>query len=58
MNDTLEATTKITGSLIQENNANMGYISQPKDAFYQSTTSSVTGALRICLPTHGTADMV
>lgn len=49
---------KVTGSIIQEDSAQMGYIAHPKGAFYRGSTNSVTGAFRICLPTHGAADMM
>jgi hypothetical protein len=57
-NDTLSSTLKVTGSLIYENNSSSGYIPFPKGAMYQTTASTVTGAIKIKLPTHGTADMM
>ena len=57
-NDTLSSTLKVTGSVIYENNTSSGYIPFPKGAMYQTTTSGVTGAIKIKLPTHGTSDMM
>ncbi|MDA3854634.1 MAG: tail fiber domain-containing protein, partial [Candidatus Woesearchaeota archaeon] len=56
--DSLISTTKITGSLIHEDNTAMGYITHPKGGYYQTSTSSISGAIRICLPTYRVADML
>ena len=57
-NDTLSSTLKVTGSIIHEFNTSGGYIARPKGAQYVTTTSTVTGAIKIKLPTHGTDDML
>ena len=57
-NDTLSSTLKVTGSIIHEYNSAGGYIARPKGAQYQTTAGNITGAIKIKLPTHGTADML
>ena len=57
-NDTLSSTLKVTGSIIHEYNSAGGYIARPKGAQFVTGSSSYTGAWKIKLPTHGTADML
>jgi len=57
VNDTLTATMKVTGSIIWEHNSAVGYIAFPKGAALNGG-SSETGAIRINMPTSGTADMI
>ena len=55
---TLSSTLKVTGSIIHEYNSNGGYIARPKGAQYVTSSNLHTGAIKIKLPTHGTADMM
>lgn len=56
--NTLTGTMKVTGSIIHEFNNGGGYIPFPKGAYYVTTSSSHTGAIKIKLPVHGTDDML
>ena len=48
---TVTNSIKLTGgSLIHEHNSDGGYIAHPDGAFYQTTTSTHTGAIKITLP--------
>jgi len=46
------------GSFIIEDSGVFGYIPHPGGGFYHSDTNSLTGAIKIKLPTHGTDDML
>ena len=46
------------GGLAVENSTSHGYVALPGGAFYHSSSGSETGAIKITLPTHGTADML
>ena len=46
------------GGLVVQNSGAHGYVAIPEGAYYHSATSSVTGAIKITLPVHGTADML
>ena len=47
-----------SGGLAIENTPSHGYVALPGGAFYHSTSGTETGAIKITLPTHGTADML
>jgi hypothetical protein len=47
-----------SGGLAIENTSSHGYVALPGGAFYHSSLGSETGAIKITLPTHGTADML
>jgi len=49
---------KVEGGIVVQNTAAHGYIAIPDGAYYHTSSSSHTGAIKITLPVHGTADML
>lgn len=54
--DTMTGSLNVKGTLkgkafVHENTTSHGYIAAPEGAYYQTTTSSLTGAIKIALPT-------
>ena len=54
----VEGSLKVVGGIYVQNSTDHGAVLVPEGGYYRASSADNTGAIKITLPTHGTADMV